>query len=802
MKEQYVDNTIDFKALLAEIKKKFYYFLISLILLVGVAVIYNQFAEKKYQANASLLISKQELGSSQASEMMTPLEQKYIERNIGMRDEISKVTSNDIVRETVKNLDYGVSYYTVESFWPEFVQPYWLNEKYQRLPFTINLDSSNLQPVGVLFKAKVQGDGSLLITAKEEEVSIYDYQRFEVVDELPSFDFQATVKPGESYSDEFLGFTLESNGSIDYYTGQNIYFKFHTLTGLVRSFKENLVVDQAGKEMEESRVLNLSVEDEVPRKAQNFLATLINTYKQSDLETKNKRGLNTVAFLTEELAAISDSLKAAKMSLQSFKTNNQIVDMSSSKESNLSAMGELQQQKAFLNDKLDYYQQTLNYMQEPGNANQLITPSAMGIKDATFEKLIAEYIDINARARRMLNYDNPDENPLIDRLERQLGSLRQAIVQNMNSALRSTQVQLKNVNRRIGGIQGRINSLPQNEQEMIELERGFEYYSEKYNFLVDKKAEAELSLATNTADIEVVDSVEMLDEPVYPNSKIIYLAAIFLGLIIPVGFILPGHMMNTKIADRQDLENQTEIPLLGIIANGPKNGKLVFKDYQNSAVVESFEFARINLQHFFRESPNSVIGVTSSIEGEGKTFCSVNLAHAFAEAGDRTLVIGADLRRPKFQGYFKDDVRYGLSDYLNQDFNYEKIIVPTFHKNLDVIYSGTIQNNPIKLLENEKAEKLFSSLRSRYDRIIVDTPPVGLVADYFLLLKYFDINLFVVRNNYTNRDILKGINDLQANRKIKNMNLLFNDVESFSGYGYVKNAHNYYTDKGKRSFKV
>lgn len=802
MKEQYVDNTIDFKSLLSEIKKRWYYFFISIVLIIGVAIVYNQFAEKKYRANASLLISKQELGSSQASEMMTPLEQKYIERNIGMRDEISRVTSSDIVRETISRLDFGVSYYTVEDFWPEFAQAYWLNERYQKLPFRIELDSTNLQPVGVLFRAKVQEDGSLFITAQDEEVNIYDYQQNAVVNELPTYNFEASVKAGESYQDEFISFTLVPNSGLEYYSGQNIYFKFHSLNGLVRTFKENLVVDQAGKEMEESRVLNLNVEDEVPSKAHDFLVTLIETYKKKNLESKNKKGLNTVSFLEKELDGISDSLKAAKSNLQTFKTNNQIVDLSSSKESSMSAMGELQQRKAYLNDKLDYYRQTLNYLQDPKNANQIITPSAMGIEDATFERLITEYIDINARARRMLNYDNPEENPLVSRLERQLSSLRQAIVQNINSALKSAQVQMRNVNRRVASIQGRINDLPQNEQELIELERDFEYYSEKYNFLIDKKAEAELSLATNTADIEVVDSVELLDEPVYPNSKIIYLAALFLGLIIPIGFILPGHMMNTKIADREDLENQTEIPLLGIIANGPKNSKLVFKSNQNSAVVESFEFARINLQHFFREPPNNVIGVTSSIEGEGKTFCSINLAHAFAESGDRTLVIGADLRRPKFQGYFDENVRYGLSDYLNQDFNYEKIIVPTFNENLDVIYSGTIQENPIKLLENEKAEKLFANLRSRYDRIIVDTPPVGLVADYFLLLKYFDINLFIVRNNYTGRDILKGINDLQKNRKIKNLNLLFNDVESFSGYGYMKNAHNYYTEKTKRSFKI
>ncbi len=802
MEEQYVDNTIDFKSLLSDIRKRWYYFAISIFILLIIAFIYTQFAEKRYQANASLLISKQELGSSQASEMLAPLEQKYIERNIGMRDEISKITSSDALRESLRKLDFGTSYYTVEPFWPEFMHKLWLNEKYAQVPISVRIDSSAVQPIGVLFKVDVLKGGGLHITAEGDEVTIYDFEDFRAVEELPSFDFEVSLRPGEAYKSDFVSFTIDAKKSLRYYEGQSLYFKFNSLNSLVDSFKENLLVEQAGKELEQSRVMRLSVEDEVPRKANLFLATLIDTYQERDLDSKNMKGSNTVRFLNEELAVIADSLKSAKLNLQTFKANNQIVDLSSTKESSLGAMGELQQQQAFLNDKLGYFQQTLRYLKDPKNANKLIAPSAMGIEDNTFESLISEYIDINARARRMLNYDNPDENPLIERLNLQLSSLRGAIVENLNNAMESTRVQLRNVNRRLGSIQGRVDALPENEQTLIELERDFNYYSEKYNYLIDKKSEAELSLATNTADIEVVDSVELLDEPVFPNAKLIFLAALFLGMIIPLGFILPGHFMNSKIADREDLENQTEIPLLGIIANGPKNAKMVFRDCENSAVVESFEFARINLQHFFKEPPNKIIGITSSIEGEGKTFCSINLAHAFAEAGDRTLLVGADLRRPKFQGYFAQKVHYGLSDYLNQDFNFEKVIVPTFHDRLDVIFSGTIQNNPIKLLEKERAEKLFSLLRSKYDRIIVDTPPVGLVADYFLLLKYFDINLFIVRNNYTNKDILKGINDLQKNRKIKNLNLLFNDVESFSGYGYMKNAHNYYTEKTKRSFKL
>ena len=272
--------------------------------------------------------------------------------------------------------------------------------------------------------------------------------------------------------------------------------------------------------------------------------------------------------------------------------------------------------------------------------------------------------------------------------------------------------------------------------------------------------------------------------------------------MMPLAFIIGKDFVDSSITNKDDIENKTKAPLLGMIANGSKNSKLVMLEAPNSAISESFKFARINLQYFHQDEGSKIIGVTSSISGEGKTFCSINLSSAYADAGQKTLFICGDLRKPRVNEYF--NIRgVGLADVITGRLSLDEVIQPG-HQNLDVIGAGDPINDPIKLFESEKMDDIIAELRQRYDTIIIETPPIAYVADYFVLLKYFDVNLFIVRYKYTNKNILQGINDLHSNNKIKNLNILFNDVKYSGdyGYGYLSDGSGYYNQENSSLKKL
>jgi len=267
----------------------------------------------------------------------------------------------------------------------------------------------------------------------------------------------------------------------------------------------------------------------------------------------------------------------------------------------------------------------------------------------------------------------------------------------------------------------------------------------------------------------------------------ILLIAVLLGLSFSVGLIIFKDVINDNIITTKDVERNTDIPCIGTISHGSKNERTsVIVAHAKSAIGESFRSLRVNLQYLTLGSETNVIGITSSVESEGKTFCSVNLAVAMAQSGKRTIVIDSDLRRPKIAASFRLKSEKGLSSYLIGSCLLKDIINVTGTKGLDVITSGPIPPNPLDLIGLPKMDELINSLRHNYNTIIIDSPPIGFVSEYVILMKYTNANIYVVRSNYTNRFHLERINNLYDDKKIKNVSILLNDLKSsINGYNYV-----------------
>ncbi len=789
------EESINLMPLLFKIRSKWYWFAASLLLFLGTAYVYATYTESRYLISAKILFEDVEVGSTSIDRELddSPKSGRGAERRIALSNELAKLVSDNTVRSAINQLDFNVSYYTVEKFWPPFLQNSWLNEKYHDFPFTVAIDTSKPQLVGLPIYVEIVSENQVRISAEADEATLVDFASGKTVSLLNDVAINEIVTVGQPYESKLLNIEITASEASFNYADYELCFKVSSTTSLVGGYKQGIIATPADQVNQDARVVNLSFESPIPQKGELFLNTLINAYSNQVLAGKNDQGENSIEFINNELAAATDSLNQARQNLQSFKSGA-VYDPANAMSSVYNQMNDLEDERADLQNQLEYYQSTLRGIKS-SKSDAIVAPSYAGINDPSLNNYISKYIDISSRARK-LNASASQANPLVKQVNEEVENLKSAIEQNINGVISSLQIRMKRINGRIYSLESDLRSLPQDERKIQVLQQEFDRYNEKQVYWQKKKSNTEMKLATNTANINTIETAQMQgNAPVWPKSGLIYAGAFLLALMLPLALIIGKDFVDGSITNKDDIESKTKAPLLGMIANGNKDAKLVMLESPNSAISESFKFARINLQYFHQGEDSKVIGVTSSISGEGKTFCSINLSSAYAEAGQKTLFICCDLRKPRVNEYF--NIRQvSIADVITGRLSIDEAIQPG-HQNLDVLGAGEPLTDPIRLYESKEMDSIMTELRRRYDVIIIETPPIAYVADYFVLLKHFDVNLFVVRYKYTNKNILQGINDLYSNNKIKNLNILFNDVKYSGdyGYGYLSDGDGYYNNK-------
>ena len=436
--------------------------------------------------------------------------------------------------------------------------------------------------------------------------------------------------------------------------------------------------------------------------------------------------------------------------------------------------------------KLKYYRFLANALKDDAKISDIVVPSALGLDDPLLNNLLLELSKLN-QERTGYNYNAKENNPLIEIVDLKIKNLTKTITENVNNMVEVTSIALRDVNNRISKIQTNLNALPKNERELVKIQRSFEFNDNVYNYLLEKRAEAGIAIASNTVEKTIVDRPYQVGSgPVSPNQNLIYGLAMFLALAGTVAFIILKDFLNENIVTHDDVEKSTRIPFIGTIAHGTKREQGTIIAHAHSPIGESFRSLRVNLQYLTLGKNANVIGITSSRESEGKTYCSVNLAAAMAHSGRKTILVDTDMRKPQVASYFQIRNKKGLSNYLIGDCDVKDIIHNTDNKLFDVIVSGPIPPNPIDLIGHPRMEELMSILKQNYNTIILDSPPMGYVSEYIILMKYTDANIYIVRSDYTHRNSLSKINKLYERKKISNVSILLNDVKTSkrTGYGY------------------
>jgi capsular exopolysaccharide synthesis family protein len=523
----------------------------------------------------------------------------------------------------------------------------------------------------------------------------------------------------------------------------------------------------------------------VPKQEEQFLDTLMSVMLANEVEDKNRVGQRTLDFLDGEIAKMAASRQQASQDLSAFRSSRGVVNVDAQSSNRVSQLTNLQLERSRVATQRKYYQNMLSYLRSNRSLNQVVSPASMGISDPVLNNMVLQLADLSSQ-KAALGVNASADNPMVTVLDERMKTTREALNQTLSNLLRTSDIGLNDLDNQVSQVRGDLNRLPEDERRLAMLQSKSDFNDKNYNFLLEKRTEAAIALATNSTDKKIVDHAVMQGSgPSSPKPMFVGLIALLSGLIVPIGILLITQKVNRRIQSKEDLARVTDIPLLGVVAHASKADKQQMVHEPKGLVAESFRSIRVNLQYLSGGLEKKLIGVTSSVPGEGKSFCAVNLAAELAHSGRRVILVETDLRQPTMATYFAvPPSDKGLATYLSGLTTFEDSVRPSGVERLDVMTCGIIPPNATELLETPRMAELLERLRAEYDYIVLDTPPVGYVAEYFVLMRFLDANIYVVRQNYTDLSLLSQINDLHLEKKIKNVFLIINDVHFAKTYEY------------------
>jgi len=770
----------DLKKAIELILRNYKFFLISLVITLGIAFAINRYSKPIYKISSAVLIKENEQSSSQV--VKDYINSSLFGKNQNFQNELWIIKSLSIIEKTLKTKDLKVSYYFKNNFRDLDV--------YDEAPFRVLFSPDHVQPIGVKFNVKFNKSGSFQINAEAKKVSFYNFSTEQYEYEKEDWSCSKIGSIGKLISTADFAFIVKLDSNLVFpVESESAYsFEFEDQNALARAFQNSFDFKVTDKK---ATVIELSFETESVKKGIDVVNGLMDVYTRQSLEQKNHLATITIEYIEKQLGQISDSLNMTENNLQQFRSANQLLNLAEQSNGISAQYVQLQNQRAELVTRKRYYDYVAENLKNNEDFSNMMLPSSIGIPDPILTNLITELIGSQAQRSNLI--DNKQErNPLVNKLNIKIENIKKTITDNISAVRQTTDISIDEMNKRISKIEGQINKMPKTEQQLGGIERKYRLNDAIYNYLLEKRAEAQITKASNLPDAVILEPARMEGEgPISPNHKINFLIALILGIGLPFGYLVFRRALNNKIESQDSLERITNVPVLGkIIHNSRKTSNVVF-EFPKSPIAESYRVLRTNLDFTMRGGSHSVIMVTSCITGEGKSFNALNLAMSYAQLGRKTILINFDMR--KHASYFEkhEESLIGLSSFLINKASLKDIISKSPDDKLDYINSGPIPPNPAELLALEETKKMIQHLKSLYDYIIIDTPPLAQVTDGFLLMETADLKAIVVRCNFTKRKVIsmvlkdlkhKGIDDICI---IMNDNRIKNDQYGY-GYGYSK----------------
>ena len=755
---------------------KWRWFVLSLVVCLGVAVIYLLMTPPVYTRTASLLIKEESKGQSLSGDVGTSFSDLGLfQSNTNVNNELISLQSPAVMFDVVKRLHLEVDYATDGSFYPQV--------RYgQNLPLTVSFAGLGDNETAALTVESVRPQGIKLTSFVHNGEKVDGEVVGTLNDSLVTPIGKIVIRPAGAFVDwqkSLEPLTVSRSG----------------LNSAVSRYSAGLSV---ALQSEKTTIVDLTFRDVCIQRAEDILNTVIAVYNENWIKDKNQIAVSTSMFINDRLGVIESELGHVDENISTFKSENLLPDVQAASQLYMTERSQAQSQILTLNTQLSMARYIRNYLTASSSRNQLL-PANSGLESANIESQISEYNTLQLQ-RNNLVANSSEQNPLVVDMDESLRSMRRSIVSSVDNLITTLNTQIRSLEKSDQRATERIAANPSQAKYLLSVERQQKVKESLYLFLLQKREENELSQAFTAYNTRVITPPTGSMIPTAPVKKNILLVGFALGLLIPIVIVFLQETMNTRVRGKKDLENLSipfvgEIPLYGKVRRSGlfhkkvtplTETKVVVKEGSRDVVNEAFRVLRTNLEFVSGENgKGQVILMTSFNPGSGKTFLTVNIAATLAINEKRVLVIDGDLRRGSTSVYVGSP-HHGLSNYLaGKVQRIEDVIVPASEiVRFDVLPVGTIPPNPTELLSGERLQTLLADFRTRYDYILIDCPPIELVADTHIIEKHADRTIFVVRAGLLERSMLPELEALYTEHKFKNMAVLLNGTEGNGSYRY------------------
>ena len=734
------------------------WFLLSILICGGIAWYNYARAPLVYFRSATVIIKDP---SNKASTSGLDRFDNFINK-VNVANEILQFRSKKLMREVVQRVHADVSYQIKDGLRS--------NELYNESPVLVSLPD-----------ALPEQSFSFTMTLKDAKtVTLSDFSGIEA---KPSYE--VALNDTVAIAEGMNVVVTATNYLRDSWLNTPIRVQKRPVESMVNYYKNALGIQQ---EEEESSILTLALKDSSPARAEDVLNTLITVYNEEAIKEKNQVAVNTANFINERLIIIERELGNVESNLESFKQQNQIVDIASSAGMYMNESQKYNADAMELETQLRLANFIKDYLTDPSKETDLI-PSNTGISDMNIENQISLYNAAKLKRDHLID-DSSVNNPVVQELNNSLRAMKQSIIRAVDNMIVSLNVKRNDAQNREMRAQSRVTAIPTKERQMLSIERQQKIKEALYLFLLNKREENALSQAMADNNARVIDGAEGGNAPISPNRNRILLLGLLVGIALPGAVCLAILFMDTRVHGRKDIEDATSVPYLGEIPldkeamKDHRKNVMVVKEQGDDIVSEAFRILRTNMAFLTKkDKPAQVITFTSFNIGAGKTFIARNLSMSLSYMKKRVVMVDLDIRKGTLSRRF-GHYRVGVTNYLSD--NTVKVDDIIQHlEGFDLIPSGLLAPNPAELLMDGRLDELMNELRTRYDYIIADNVPVGLVADAVIANRIADLTIFVVRAGKLDRRQLPDIEKLYQENKLKNMALLLNGANpEHHGYGY------------------
>ena len=773
MGEQEETSSINFQTIYTAVILHWKWFVLSLIICMGCAMIYLRYKTPVYQAYAKLLIKDDDSrGRGGKSGVLTTSNLGIMSNSTGIDNEMEILSSLSIAQQAVRDLKLYVNYSLEGKVKDHLI--------YNSEPISVDLDPSHLEKLNYPISLEINRKGSSY-TVTGEYLNPKTGVTNSIEKTITSFPTRIDTKTGI--------ITLQSNGDRGLLPeGRALKVTILSPKSVAAKYAGSLSVSQTSKT---TTIAELVLKDESPQRAVDYLRQLAICYNRQANEDKNEIAVRTEEFINGRLEKINAELGSTEGSLEEYKKRNNMVELKMNAAQAVQNQDVYSQKLAEANTQMALLNSISEYLNDPSNKYQTL-PSNVGLSDASATSLIDKYNDIVITRNRLLRSAS-ESSPTVTPLTAQLDDLTSSIKRAMIQARKSMEIERNNIANMYGRYASQTNATPEQERILTQIGRQQDVKSGLYLMLLQKREENSISLAATA------DKGKLIDDPQYmgkvsPKSSMIMLIALILGLAIPAGVIFIVNFMRYKIEGHDDVAKLTSLPIIADVAIASETAKtkadIVVHENQNNQMEEVFRSLRTNLQFIMAENEKVVL-FTSSTSGEGKTFTAANLAVSFALLDKKVVLVGLDIRKPRLAELFEiNDHQHGITNLLTQpdptaaDVK-KQILKSGISNNLDILMAGPIPPNPAELVARKSLDHVIDILKETYDYVLIDSAPVGLVTDTLQIGRVANATVLLCRADYTPKEAFGYINDLAKEKKLPNMCVVINGIDmSKKKYGY------------------